>query len=978
MSQGAIVELLNQSISSSTAKSAESGLRALESHRGFAIDLLQVVASNGFPISTRLAGALFFKNFIKRSYIDEDGMYKMAIEDVETLKSQIVSLMIQLPNNLQVQIGELVSIIADSDFPDRWPTLLDDLISKLSAEDMATNKGVLIVAHSIFKRWRPLFRSDALFIEIKMVLDKFAAPFLNLLTTVDTLIDSNSNNKQQLELLFENMLLLSKIYYDLNCQDIPEFFEDNMSVGMGIMHKYLSYQNPLLQDADEEHEIDVLTKVKASICELLQLYTQRYQDVFEPLIAQFIQTVWNLLVTIGPQSKYDILVSKSLSFLTSITKLEQHLEIFKSPELLREITEKVILPNMKLREVDEELFEDDPIEYTRRDLEGSDSDTRRRSSTDFLRELKLNDESAVTRSVMSYVDHYLAEFQQDKSNWRSKDIAVYLFSALLAKGAITNVGVTATNLLLDVVQFFATNIAPDLVNSDVHPILKVDAIKFIYVFRNQLTKVQLLEAFPLLSSHFQNDNYVVYTYTAVTIEKILSIRNPENHQLLLINKSDLSSDVAKGLLMNLFGLILAKSSTPEKLAENEFLMKCIMRILLTSEDFMMESSQDLLVQLVKITEAISRNPSNPKFNHYTFESIAILIKFNAKPPLTMIPRFMELILPTFLNILGQDVQEFASYVFQILSYMLELLPEGQELPLSYKQLIKPLLSPSVWELRGNIPAVTRLLKAIIKYSPQDFNSPELITPVLGVFQKLIASKANETYGFDLLETVLICVPINTLLPLTSQIAMLLLQRLQNSRTEKFVKRFLLFLSLICSYGENANVSNPNNLNSRFVIQLIDQVQDGLFGQILTNFMIPSSKNFNNLNDKKLIITGFTKLIVENLEFYQEGAKYFDKLLPILDNLILLVTSDSLQNYSNIDNFADGEIDDLSFGSSFNKLVVIGNIQNDPYSNINSRDSLKLFFKDELAKLNQVSGGILNSIMPSLSEEAKLGLRSLGI
>lgn len=71
--------------------------------------------------------------------------------------------MISLPNNLQVQIGEAISSIADSDFPDRWPTLLSDLASRLSNDDMVTNKGVLTVAHSIFKRWRPLFRSDELF-----------------------------------------------------------------------------------------------------------------------------------------------------------------------------------------------------------------------------------------------------------------------------------------------------------------------------------------------------------------------------------------------------------------------------------------------------------------------------------------------------------------------------------------------------------------------------------------------------------------------------------------------------------------------------------------------------------------------------------------------------------------------------------------------------------------------------------------------
>jgi len=44
----------------------------------------------------------------------------------------------------------------------------------------AVNNGVLQVAHSIFKRWRPLFRSDDLYIEINHVLGKFGNPYLAL------------------------------------------------------------------------------------------------------------------------------------------------------------------------------------------------------------------------------------------------------------------------------------------------------------------------------------------------------------------------------------------------------------------------------------------------------------------------------------------------------------------------------------------------------------------------------------------------------------------------------------------------------------------------------------------------------------------------------------------------------------------------------------------------------------------------------
>jgi exportin-2 (importin alpha re-exporter) len=56
----------------------------------------------------------------------------------------------------------------------------------------------------------------------------------------------NKDNQVPLKLLFDTLQLLLKLYVDLNCQDIPEFFEDNMAPFMAILHKYLTYYNSLL------------------------------------------------------------------------------------------------------------------------------------------------------------------------------------------------------------------------------------------------------------------------------------------------------------------------------------------------------------------------------------------------------------------------------------------------------------------------------------------------------------------------------------------------------------------------------------------------------------------------------------------------------------------------------------------------------------------------------------------------------------
>lgn len=92
------------------------------------------------------------------------------------------------------------------------------------------------------------------------------------------------------------------------------------------------------------------------------------------------------------------------------------------------------------------------------------------------------------------------------------------------------------------------------------------------------------------------------------------------------------------------------------------------------------------------------------------------------------------------------------YVFQLFAALLEANPSAT-LPGYYQELIAPILTPVMWDSRGNIPALVRLLSSIIPRGSQYITEHNQIEPVLGIFQKLVSTKANEGYGFDLLETV---------------------------------------------------------------------------------------------------------------------------------------------------------------------------------------------------------------------------------
>lgn len=442
--------------------------------------------------------------------------------------------------------------------------------------------------------------------------------------SLDGYIEKNQNDKEKLTQGFTQLNLMIKLLYDLSSHDLPPVFEDNLGALAGVLLKYLMYDSKLLH-TDDESESGPLEFVKAGIFQALTLYVQKYIDAFGPHVQQFIGNSWNLLTTIGQETKYDILVSRALQFLTSIARVPEFASAFQDEATLGQITEKVILPNVSLRESDIEMFEDEPIEFIRRDLEGSDSDTRRRAATDFLRQLLEKFEQSVTTVVSRYTDHYLAEYSKAPAdNWKSKDTAVYLFSAIAAKGVATaSQGVTITNPLVNIADFFQKYLANDLVaTAGVQPILKVDAIKYLYSFRSIITKEQWQSALPLLVNHLGSSEYVVYTYAAVALERVLFLTDDKSQPVI---PASAITPLAGQLLEHIFQLIEKESSAP-KIQENEFLMRCVMRVLIVIKEGVVSLADSLLAHFIKITDIISGNPSNPRFYYYHFEAMGALIR----------------------------------------------------------------------------------------------------------------------------------------------------------------------------------------------------------------------------------------------------------------------------------------------------------------------------------------------------------------
>jgi exportin-2 (importin alpha re-exporter) len=455
--------------------------------------------------------------------------------------------------------------------------------------------------------------------------------------------------------------------------------------------------------------------------------------------------------------------------------------------------------------------------------------------------------------------------------------------------------------------------------------------------------------------HLASSNYVVYTYAAIAVERVLNLTDGQSQPLI---PASAITALAEGLLEHLFQLI-EKDPESQKVQENEFLMRCVMRVLIVIKDGIVPHTDMVLRHLIMITNIISSNPSNPRFYYYHFEAVGAFIRFSAPAN----PDKLEQAFYTpFIGILQGDVQEFIPYIFQLFAALLEA-NSSAILPSYYENLIAPVIMPVMWELRGNVPALVRLLSAIIPRGVQSIMKNNQVEPILGIFQKLISTKANEGYGFDLLETVVENFPPNILEQYFVPIMEIILTRLQSSKTENLTFRFVRFYHFFSARDEKG-------YSADLFIQITDQVQDGLFTQVYLSIILPETQKLARPLDRKTAVISLVKTLAHSMAFanrYKKGWGFTcEALLKLLELPPLPATKDDI--------IAEIDVDDMAFAVGFTQLNTVRTRPKDPWPETGS--DLKTwtgkYLKEADKRHDGRIGGFINE---RLGEEAKAVLNS---
>ena len=931
-------------------KPAEEYLTSVEGTQNYGLLLLQLADCEQIELHTRMAAAVTFKNFVKRNWrVVEDQPNKISPRDRELIKKHIVGLMLKTPEVIQRQLSDGITNIGSEDFPNNWQGLLQEMVEHFKGGDFYQINGVLRTAHSLTKRYRHEFKSQELWTEIKFVLETFAAPFTDLFQSTMQLASRHSENPQALQVLFSSLLLICKVFFSLTAQELPDqFAEKNLEMWMDHFHTLLTtYKYKKLLETDDDEEAGPLEKVKSQICEVISMFAQKYDEDFSEYLPKFVQSVWNLLVTTDAKPKHDLLVSSALEFLASVSERPTYKDLFADETTLTSICEKVIVPNMYFRESDEELFEDNPEEYLRRDLEGSDIGTRRYLACNLVRGLCKFFEGPVTAIFSGYITAMLQQYGQDPAkNWKAKDAALYLISAIATRSKTTKHGITKTSELVNVAEILQSQCLPELQKPTLteQAVLRADSIRYLTTFRSVLPRELLVGAMPLLSVHLTAPSHVLHTYAAHCIEKLLILRGSDG--TTVIKPADLKPHF-ETLISRLLGVLRVEGSE-----QNEYVMKAIMRSMSTMQEDIAPYSETLLKELSAKLALVSENPTKPHFNHYLFESICCVIRFSCRVNPKEVEKLESSLFPIIERILVKDVSEFLPYLFQILSLLLELRP--LPIPQPYMVIFPLLLTPALWEHTGNIPALVRLLQAFIEKAPADITKDDKILALLGVFQKLIASKVNDHQGFYLLGSLVEFLEASALASQLKNVFMILFQRLQNSKTTKYVKGLLVFFSLFAGkYGGST------------LVETVDSIQPKLFQMVIERLFIPDVQKVTGSLERKICAVGMTKLLAETPAMLSEPyVNLWGPLLHALISLFELPEDDSLPDD---EHFIEIE-DTPGYQTAYSQLVFAGTKEHDPFGA--SVPNAKIHLAQSLLKLSsQYPGKLQGMISSSLSNDA---------
>ena len=296
-------------------------------------------------------------------------------------------------------------------------------------------------------------------------------------------------------------------------------------------------------------------------------------------------------------------------------------------------------------------------------------------------------------------------------------------------------------------------------------------------------------------------------------------------------------------------------------------MKAIMRVSGIAKEDVRPFLSTILSKMTALLTEAAKNPANPKYNHFMFETLAVLVRnLCAGRDRAIVTSFQQTLFPTFKQILASQVGEFMPYALQIMAQLLRLSPDG--ITGEFQSIFPMILHPAQYQNRGNVPALVELLKAYLRAPGDGPNSTKVVVvpklgAVLGVWQELCRRKSTELHALRMLEVIVGHLPVLAYEKMLGQVFGILIQRLLKVKGPRFKMLFIpTFLYIVGRLGGTLVFRNIESLKPG----------GGMFATLIRQVVLSNVSNVTGKTDRKTCAVGLARMLGDTAQFREPSHR----------------------------------------------------------------------------------------------------------
>ena len=896
----------------------------------------------------RVSASVFLKNYIADYFYDssyKDILNKDKIMN-ETLKNyfkeNILTLMLNVENSILPHIIEMIKIVVQNanGYLIIWPKLMDFIGEILEKHDSSKSRHIYDLITKIIKRYHIESKSDSLFREIIYTMDKICKPMtddaINIIKFFNNYDNNNSSNNEIMTQCLQMMNKIMSIFYSLNYQDFPEFFEDHLTEWITILNDTLLLPNKTADISKIDPSFrDMILKVKAKTLKNINLYYSNYYEDIEQFAQGLCSSVWTLMCkSIIVTDGYSKLMKELLDFFKSGFQMGKfgNLKI----EQINQIFEYIISPNLSMTLQEKQDFEENPVEFMKIEFEEYDMSSNKYYSINLLQIIISNFPEVNKNIIVPKIAALLNDYNIDKNkNWNNKILAINLLFASCIKTFAQRFGVTELNsnsLYTDIDSLINEIFLKEFKDYNSPVIIQVYSLKFLSTFRLQITDKNKLGQIILLLIDILNkcceetQNACLLCLDLIINMKDLQTRKSSTEEI--INNENIFNSLISSLLN-----FISKNT-------NIFAMRCFFRTLKLTEDKKLQNLADSINNSMDaILKLIIKNSQIDEFNFYFFETCALIMKkfciknnMNNTCDLTLIKNFQNALQSDLNLILQNNITDLLGYSFQIFAFYLFLTNDNNNF---YQNILNNILTnDKMWDINMQYlyPPSIDYIKVILITNKQFCENEQIINLLFKICQTLMENKSFN-YAFQLIEYLINFVSTDLYgSNLTQFLKIINLIAEQNMTTNPRVyseinQEMILIL---------AKLSLKINLNLAMEIVKILSPENPIEYLIR---MIEEIPNFKSIKNKKMVIYFYSQILATFFNSFdnQSLVKMTAKLLNVLKNFYGI-------NFKKYYGFSKKE--DMSYAANnYNKLNC-ANIEYhlDTYKIGEECDENKIFFQ----------------------------------